>query len=176
MHCWEGRAAGEVCIGRRDGEGNKRRLTLPTFVRGHLTVGPLRGRGPRPLFPFPGPFLRATLFGTPTRAQSSRPALLHLSRYTSIRQACILYDTDCTLPHRCSGATVQYHATRLSVAPSSRSCTVVLYNALPRFSPIWYTGTLAHSKRASELQHLARCILGLNPKITPTEAVLETFA
>ena len=32
------------------------------------TVGPLRGRGPRPLCPFLGPLLSATLFGTPARA------------------------------------------------------------------------------------------------------------
>ena len=40
----------------------------PTLARGHLTVGPLRGRGPRPFVPFLGPLLSATLFGTPARA------------------------------------------------------------------------------------------------------------
>ena len=56
-HCWEGRVGyrGVGCtLGRRDGEGYKRRLT-PTFARGPLTVGPLWGRGPRPFSPFLAP-------------------------------------------------------------------------------------------------------------------------
>ena len=109
---------GWALMGRRDGEGNKRRPTLPTLARGPLTVGPPRGRGPRP-FPLPRPPPQCnTVWHTHPR-QYSRHTVPHLRSH-------IVQPHTCLLPSR---TVVRSYRSLLHPAAQLHRRTTVCYHA-----------------------------------------------